>query len=351
MRVAVFSPVWFPVPPDRYGGIEAIVQLLADGLMDAGVDVTLFASGDSTSKAPIVSAFERAPSERIGQSYWELQHLLPFLERRDEFDIVHDHSGLVGLTTFGLTGCPTIHTVHGPLAGGPGDVYRKVCSIVPHAGLVSLTYNQRRPLPELPWIANVPNAIDTSRYSVDRKPGDALLFLGRMSPDKGAHRAIRVAKRLGRPLNIAAKCREPEEQAYFDEFVAPHLDSDIQYVGEVDHAEKCALLSRAHALVVPIEWEEPFGLVMIEALASGTPVVAMRRGSVPEILQHGETAFIANDLAEMVAFVDRASELDPVRLRREVEDRFSVRQMVQGYLDSYEKIGARKPEPALAAVA
>ena len=187
----------------------------------------------------------------------------------------------------------------------PGDVYRKVCEIVPDAGLVSLTMNQRRPLPGLPWVANVHNAIDVSRYPVDRNPGDSLLFLGRMSPDKGAHRAIRIAKRLGRPLDIAAKCREPGEIAYFDEFVAPHLDDDIRYVGEVDHDEKCELLARAHALVVPIEWEEPFGLVMIEALASGTPVVAMRRGSVPEILRHGETAMIADDLAGMVAMVDQ----------------------------------------------
>ena len=171
--------------------------------------------------------------------------------------------------------------------------------------------NQRRPLPGLPWVANVHNAIDVSRYQVDRNPGDSLLFLGRMSPDKGAHRAIRIAKRLGRPLDIAAKCREPAEIAYFDEFVAPHLDDDIRYVGEVDHDEKCELLARAHALVVPIEWEEPFGLVMIEALASGTPVVAMRRGSVPEILRHGETAMIADDLAGMVAMVDQVAEPRP----------------------------------------
>ncbi len=351
MRVALFSPVWFPVPPERYGGIEAVVQLLADGLVEAGVDVTLFASGDSTSKAPIVSAFDVAPSERIGQSFWELQHLLPFLEQRDEFDVVHDHSGLVGLTVFGLAGCPTIHTVHGPLTGVPGDVYRKACSIVPGVGLVSLTRNQRRPLPNLPWVANVPNAIDVSRYEVRRKPGDALLFLGRMSPDKGAHRAIRIAKRLGRPLDIAAKCREPAEIAYFDEHVAPHLDDDIRYVGEVDHAEKCALLARAHCLVVPIEWEEPFGLVMIEALASGTPVVAMRRGSVPEILRHGDTAFIANDLAEMIALVDRAPELDPARLRQEAETRFATAQMIDGYLQAYEATIVREPEPVLSAVA
>ncbi len=252
---------------------------------------------------------------------------------------------------FGLTDCPTMHTVHGPLTGDPGDVYRKVCSIVPHAGLISLTHNQRRPLPDLPWLANVPNAVDVTRYSTNRQPGDALLFLGRMSPDKGAHRAIRVAKRLGRPLDIAAKCREPAEIAYFDKFVAPHLNCDIRYVGEVDHTEKCALLASAHALIVPIEWEEPFGLVMIEALASGTPVVAMRRGSVPEILRHGETAFIANDLAEMIALVDRATELDPARLRQEAEARFSVARMVEGYLQAYETMIVREPESVLSAIA
>jgi glycosyltransferase involved in cell wall biosynthesis len=352
MRVALFSPVWFPVPPDRYGGIEAIVHLLADGLVDAGVDVSLFASGDSKTKAELVSAFATAPSDRIGHSYWELQHLLPFLQRSDEFDLVHDHSGLLGLTVLGLTSCPTLHTVHGPLTGDPGSVYRAVCKTVPSAGLVSLTRNQRRPCPELPWVANVHNAIDVSRYAVDRCPGDALLFLGRMSPDKGAHRAIRIAERLGRPLKIAAKCREQGEIEYFDRYVEPHLNDMIEYVGEVDHDEKCALLAQAHALVVPIEWEEPFGLVMIEGLASGTPVVAMRRGSVPELLRDGRTAFIANDLAEMVAAVNRVSELDPAVLRREAEERFSVERMVQGYLEAYEAtIARRAPALHLASVA
>jgi glycosyltransferase involved in cell wall biosynthesis len=351
VRVALFSPVWFPVPPTRYGGIEAIVHLLADGLVDAGVDVTLFASGDSETKAPLVSAFDTAPSEYIGHTYWELQHQLPFLERRDEFDIVHDHSGLLGLTVFGLTSCPTLHTVHGPLTGEPGEVYERVCAAVEGIGLVSLTLNQRRRHPALPWIANVNNAIDVSRYPCDRKPGDALLFLGRMSPDKGAHRAIRIAQQVGRPLKIAAKCREPGEIAYFEEHIEPHLDDTIEYVGEVDHEVKCRLLAEAHALVVPIEWEEPFGLVMIEALACGTPVIAMRRGSVPEILHHERTAFIADDLAGMVAAVDRAVELDPAVLRGSAEAHFSVERMVDGYIAAYEAMAEEALRPAADLVA
>ena len=350
MRIALFSPVWFPVPPTRYGGIEAVVHLLADGLVDAGVDVTLFASGDSETKAELVSAFDTAPSEYIGHSYWELQHLLPFLALRDEFDLVHDHSGLLGLTVFGLTPTPTLHTVHGPLTGEPGEVYERVCAAVDGIGLVSLTRNQRRPCPELPWVANVNNAIDVSRYLFDRDPGESLLFLGRMSPDKGAHRAIRIARQVGRPLKIAAKCREPGEIAYFEEHVEPHLDDQIVYVGEVGHDAKCELLAKAHALVVPIEWEEPFGLVMIEALACGTPVIAMRRGSVPEILDHGRTAFVADDLAGMVAAVDRAVELDPADLRAAAVARFSVEQMVDGYIAAYESMiaGGRPADELIA---
>jgi glycosyltransferase involved in cell wall biosynthesis len=336
VRVALFSPVWFPVPPGRYGGVEAVVHNLAEGLVDAGVDVTLFASGDSRTRAELVAAFRSAPSERIGHTFWELQHALSFLERVDDFDLVHDHSGLLGLTLFGLTRCPLVHTVHGPLTGEAGVVYQRACAVAHDVGLVSLTMRQRRWLPNLPWIANVGNAIDVTRYPFEPHPGDSLLFLGRMSTEKGAHRAIRVARKAGRPLVIAAKCREPAEIAYFEQFVEPHLGPEVQYVGEVGHEEKCRLLSRAHALLVPIEWEEPFGLVMIEALACGTPVVALRRGSVPEVLRHGETAYVADDLGGMVAGVELVSHVDPAVLRADVEQRFSVERMVEGYLEAYE---------------
>jgi glycosyltransferase involved in cell wall biosynthesis len=338
MRIAIFSPAWFPVPPDRYGGIESIVCLLAEGLAAAGADVTLFASGDSTADVPLVSAHERAPSERIGQSFWELQHALPCLERAREFDVIHDHSGLLGLTLFGLNGCPLLHTVHGPLTGEPGMMYERICRLLPSAGLVSLTLSQRKPLPALNWVANVNNGLDVSCFPFDRRPEDFLLFLGRMSPDKGAHHAIAAARQAGLPLKIAAKCREPGEIEYFNRFVEPHLDSDIEYVGEVTHAERCELLRRASALLVPIQWEEPFGLTMIEAMACGTPVVAFRRGSVSEILQHGRTGFIVDGLEEMVRALAFTGTLDPNLLRAEATSRFSVEAMVDGYLDAYEAV-------------
>jgi glycosyltransferase involved in cell wall biosynthesis len=337
VKVAMLSPVWFPVPPQAYGGIESIVSLLTEGLVARGVEVTLFASGDSRTAAEHVHVFEEAPSDRIGETFWELNHALACLGRLDEFDLVHDHTGLLGLTLFGLTGTPLIHTVHGPLDGVAGDMYRIACKVSRHVGLVSLTLAQRRPLPTLPWVANIDNAIDIARYPFDPRPGEGLLFLGRMTPDKGAHGAIEVARRAGRPLRIAGKCREPGEQEYFDREVRPHLDGQIEYVGEVSHEEKCRLLAEAHALLVPIEWEEPFGLVMIEAMASGTPPIALNRGSVPEVIDDGRTGMIVDDLAEMAAAVEHAALLDPLELRREAEQRFSPERMVDDYLVAYER--------------
>lgn len=349
----MLSPVWFPVPPERYGGIENVVSLLTEGLVRRGVDVTLFASGDSVTSAPLVSAFDIAPSERIGETFWELRHALSCLTQLDEFDLVHDHTGLLGLALFGLARTPLLHTVHGPLTDVPGEMYRSTMTVVDDVGLVSLSLAQRRPLPSLPWIANIENAIDVERYPFDPRPGEALIFLGRMSPEKGAHRAIEVAQRTGLPLRLAAKCREPAERAYFDEFVRPHLDSRIEYVGEVNHEEKCLLLSEAHALLVPIDWEEPFGLVMAEAMACGTPVIAFRRGSVPEILDDRRTGLIVDDLDGMVAAVGEVGGLDPLELRDEATARFSIDRYVDDHLAAYDRLLQRSADrflPQLASV-
>ncbi|MBA3565529.1 MAG: glycosyltransferase family 4 protein [Actinomycetota bacterium] len=346
MNVGLICPVWFPVPPEAYGGTERVVALLADGLVDAGHDVTLFASGDSQTRARLESVFQTAPSEWIGHTYWEMQHTVHAIRKGSEFDVVHDHTGLLGLALGGLLSVPFCHTVHGPLDGGPGRFYENVVELAPKAKLISISMNQRKPKQDLPWIANCPNALDLSVYPFRRKSGgDYLLFLGRMSPDKGAHRALAVALETGLPLKIAAKCREPLEIRYFDEFIRPHLGESIEYVGEVGHADKVELLMGARALIFPIDWEEPFGLVVIEAMACGTPVIATRRGAVPEILEHGRTGVIVDRYRDMEdeAVLECADSLDPVVLRREVEERFSPEHMVANYVAAYEATIAATP--------
>jgi glycosyltransferase involved in cell wall biosynthesis len=336
VKVAVLSPVWFPVPPSGYGGIEWIVSLLADGLADAGHEVTLFASGDSKTRAELDYVFRRAPSERIGQTFWELQHALGCFKRDGEFDVVHDHTGLMGLAVGSLLQTPLVHTVHGPLTGHPGELYEQIVQMAPRAHLISLSMNQRKPKPDLPWIANVPNALDLSFYPYAPERGDYLLFLGRMSPDKGAHRAVSIALEAGLPLKIAGKCAEPAEQEYFDAMVRPHLGSGREYVGEVSHGEKVELLRGARATLFPIEWEEPFGLVMIESMACGTPVVATRWGAVPEVIEHGRTGIIVDTWRDMIGALEEADRLEPGDLRRSVEQRFTPERMVADYVGAYE---------------
>jgi hypothetical protein len=338
VKVAVLSPVWFPVPPSGYGGIEWIVSLLADGLADAGHDVTLFASGDSHTRAKLAAVFERAPGERIGQTFWELQHALNCFARHEDFDVIHDHTGLMGLALGSLLPTPLVHTVHGPVDGHPGDLYEQVVRMAPHTRLISLSLSQREPRPQLPWVANVPNALDLSVYPYRPERGDYLLFIGRMSPDKGAHRAVAIALEAGLPLKIAGKCAEPAEQEYFDTFVRPHLGGDREYVGEVTHGEKVQLLQHARATLFPISWQEPFGLVMIESLACGAPVIATRYGAVPEVIDDGRTGIIVDDWKEMGGALEAADALESDVMRREVEERFTPARMVADYVAAYQAV-------------
>ena len=335
MRVGILSPVWFPVPPTGYGGIESVVALLADGLVEAGHDVTLFASGDSRTKARLVSVYAEAPSEKIGLSLYELHHALSCYERAAEFDVVNDHSGLPAAALGAGVETPVVHTVHGPLDGEAGSVYEQLARFAPEVGLISLSLNQRKPLPHLPWIANCPNALDLGAYPIEPRRGDYLLFLGRMSPDKGAHRAIEIAKMADLPLKMAGKCREPLEKEYFEEHVRPGLGWGIEYLGEVSHEQKVELLQDARATLFPIAWEEPFGLVMIESMACGTPVIATRWGAVPEVIEHGRGGLIVDDHLEMVDAIADADRIDPLEARRYVEERFSAERMVRDYVEAY----------------
>jgi glycosyltransferase involved in cell wall biosynthesis len=340
VKVAVLSPVWFAVPPSGYGGIEWVVSLLADGLVDAGHDVTLFASGDSRSKAEIVSVFETAPSELIGRSLPELHHALACFTRAEEFDVINDHAGPASIPLGGLVETPVAHTVHGPLNGQPGEVYRGLARIAPEVGLISISLNQRKPQPDLNWVGNCMNALDLQLYPCQPHRGDYLLYLGRMSADKGAHRAIAVAMEMGVPLKLAGKKQDPKELRYFDELVKPHLIGDIEYLGEVSHGEKVELLQNARATLFPIEWEEPFGLVMIESMACGTPVVATRHGAVPEVIEDGVSGIIVDHYRQMAAAVERADALDPIECRRYAEDRFGPERMVADYVAAYETVVA-----------
>jgi glycosyltransferase involved in cell wall biosynthesis len=337
LKIAVLSPVWFAVPPTGYGGIELVVSLLADGLVDAGHDVTLFASGDSLTKANLSYIFEQAPSELIGRTLPEIRHALACYERADEFDVINDHSGIPAAALGGAVQTPVLHTIHGPLDTHEAQhAYSAIAEVSPSVGLISISENQRRPMPDLPWAATIPNAIDLSLYPCKPHRGDYLLFLGRFSPDKGAHRAIAVAMELGLPLKMAGKNREPKERQYYEEYVEPHVGhGGIEYLGEVTHGEKVELLQDARATLFPIEWEEPFGLVMIESMACGTPVIATRHGAVPEVIDDGRSGIIVGNYREMASALERADALDPMECRAYVEERFAPERMVGDYVSAY----------------
>jgi glycosyltransferase involved in cell wall biosynthesis len=257
--------------------------------------------------------------------------------RADEFDIVNDHSGMPAAALGGALQTPVLHTVHGPLDTAEAqDVYGAIAEVSPGVRLISISENQRRPMPDLPWAATIPNAIDLSLYPCKPHRGDYLLFLGRFSPDKGAHRAIAVAMELGLPLKLAGKNRELKERQYFTEFVEPHIGhGGIEYLGEVTHGEKVELLQDARATLFPIEWEEPFGLVMIESMACGTPVIATRHGAVPEVIDDGRSGIIVDDYRQMPEALERADELDPMECRAFVEERFAPERMVRDYEAAY----------------
>ena len=343
MRIAILSPPWFSVPPARYGGVEAMVSLLADGLADRGHEVTLFASGDSMTRATLSAVHATAPSDLLGLSDPALLHAMPLFERAAEFDVVSDHTGALGLALSALTTTPFVHTVHGSLEGPSGRLYESIVrALGGNARLTSLTMSQRRAAPTLPWFANVPNAVDLDLHSCRARAGGAYLFwIGRMSPDKGPDVAIRVARAVGLPLILAGKLSEPAERRYFERVIEPLLGDGVCFIGEVDPRERVELLHGARALLFPIAWEEPFGLVMIEAMACGVPVIATRRGSVEEVVEHGRSGLIVDSEAELVDAIGAVDALDPRECRRSVEERFSPDRMIDGYAEAFARASRR----------
>ena len=351
MRIAQVAPLHESVPPKYYGGTERVVSYLTEELVRQGHDVTLFASGDSETRARLIPITHRAL--RLDRYCTDpLAHHVLLLEkvmqRWSEFDIVHFHVDYLHFPLMRLLGLPHVTTLHGRLDVPDLEPLYKEFRDMP---VVSISEDQRAPLPFARWQATVYNGVPEALYHFRPEPGEYLAFLGRISPEKRVDRAIEIARRVGLPLRIAAKV-DKVDQEYFDERIRPLLDDPlVEYVGEIGEAEKSAFLGGARALVFPIDWPEPFGLVMIEAMACGTPVIAYRRGSVPEVIRDGETGFIVDGLEDAVAAVARLGEIDRGRCRREFEQRFSARRMAGDYLAVYRTLAeSAAPSPLPKAV-
>jgi glycosyltransferase involved in cell wall biosynthesis len=344
MGIALVAPPWFEVPPQGYGGIESLCGDLADGLVARGHQVKLFASGPHGTDAHFIRTYEDPPTERIGDPILEVIHAAQAAAAIADMpiDIVHDHTLAGPLLARGRR-CPTVLTVHGPVDGELGD-YLEVLGSTVH--LVAISEAQRRSRPGLNWAATVPNALRAADYPFRRDKDDYALFLGRMNPEKGAHVAVEVARQAGVRLLIAAKCNEPAEQAYFDEHIAPQLGPGVEWLGEVEGDHKREVLAGARCLLFPLQWEEPFGLVMIEALVCGTPVVGLRRGSVPEIVVDGVTGYIRDDAGELPALLHQLDVLDPEACRKRVEEEYDLPVMLGRYEQTYRALIAAAAEPA-----
>jgi glycosyltransferase involved in cell wall biosynthesis len=336
LKIAQIAPPWIAVPPPGYGGIEWVVALLADELAERGHDVTLFASGGSVTKAKLDSVFDPAPGPtKIGDTYLEVMHAFHAYERADEFDVIHDHSGMVGLAIAARAGIPVFHTVHGPINEQSLRWYRMLSGRV---HLVAISDSQMKPGPDLSWAGRVYNGIPVQRYPFKADKEDFLLFVGRVNHEKGPDVAVEVARRAGARLVMAAAIKEPHEQQYWDEKVKPLLTDDVEVLGEITVDEKADWMARARAVLFPIQWEEPFGLVMAEANACGTPVLAFPRGAAPEVVADGETGYLCADVEAMAAAIDRVGDIDPHACRARVEKMFSAQAMTSGYEQVYSRL-------------
>jgi len=322
------------VPPPAYGGTENVIHRLALGFQEAGHEVLLFTTGDSTCPVPQKWVRERATPEQIGQSFIEMHHLIHAYDAVADFDIIHDHT-VVGPTVAQTrkTG-RVVTTNHGPFTNELNDIYARAAE---SAAVIAISHDQASRA-KVPVSAVIHHGLRPEEFRPGPGDGDYLLFLGRFAPEKGAREAALIAQLTGMPLLIAAKMRQPEEVEYFESQVKPLLNSHVQYVGEASQEEKQRLLGSARALINPISWPEPFGLVMIEALACGTPVLTLSSGAAPEIVEHGVTGFVFDRAEQIAASLERIDELDRAACRRAVEEHFSAERMVREHLELFERL-------------
>lgn len=337
MRIAVVAPPWLPVPPQRYGGTELVLDVLCRGLVEAGHDVLLHATGDSTCPVERSWTYDQHLGTDNVSPAAELHHVMDAYDRAHAWgaDVVHDHTITGPVWAQGRGTVPVVTTNHGPFVPPLDAIYRRIAERVP---LVAISHHQRSTARGIPVAAVIHHGVDLDAIEPSSVPGTYAVFLGRMNPDKGVHTAVEVARRAGVPLRIAAKMREPAEIAYFRDVIEPMLGGDVEYVGEVGGADKSALVRDAMCLLNPIAWPEPFGMVMIEALAHGTPVVAAPRGAAREIVRHGITGFLAEQVDGLVDGVLAATALDRSTCRWDAEQRFSMRRMAADHLELYESM-------------
>jgi glycosyltransferase involved in cell wall biosynthesis len=338
MRIAQVSPLYESVPPKLYGGTERVVSFLTEALVDLGHDVTLFATGDSVTRARLVACAPRAL--RLDESCRE--QLAPHVRmveevyrRATEFDVIHFHVDYLGFPAASRHAMPHLTTQHGRM-----DIpeLEPLFRLFPAEPQVSISDAQRAPLPFVNWLSTVYHGLPPDLYRLQPRPGRYLAFLGRISPEKRVDRAVEIARRLDMPLKIAAKVGKNDEE-YYEQKIRPLFrDPHVEFIGEIGEDQKQEFLGNAAALLFPVDWPEPFGLVMIEAMACGTPVIAFRCGSVPEVMKDGDSGFIVETVEQAVVAVERALKMPRERCRAYFESRFLAERMARDYVATYEAL-------------
>jgi glycosyltransferase involved in cell wall biosynthesis len=331
MRIGLIAPPWLPVPPPKYGGTEAVVDRLARGLLARGHDVLLYTTGDSTCPVPKLWVYEQAQRDQLGQVVVELRHLVRAYDALRDCDIVHDHTVAGPVYSMRYPELPVVMTAHGPFSDGLEDIYGAVADRVP---LIAISHHQASTA-HIPARAVIHHGIDPEAFPVGTGQGGYYCYMGRMAPYKGAREAVLIAREAGVRLLLAAKMDEPAEHEYFHDEVEPLLGDGIDYLGEIGGQERLDLLGNAVALLNPISWDEPFGLVMVEALACGTPVLAFPRGAAPEIVDDGVTGLLCQDVEDAVRRLPELAGLRRAACRQRAETDFSTARMVDKHLALY----------------
>lgn len=336
MRIGLIAPPWVPVPPPAYGGTEVVIDNLARGLKELGHDVSLFTVGDST--CPVHKEYlYREPVAPIGLSVAESAHVLAAYEALADVDLIHDHT-LLGPLVAGMAGIrrpPVVTTNHGPFTDHTRPIWSQIAR---NASIICISHSQARASGSVPVAAVIHHGIDLDVHAAGPGGGDHLMFIGRMSADKGVHHAVRIAKKAGWRLVMSTKMREKEEVEYFNEEVRPLLSADDEIPSEMPLRRRLQLLGTAQALLNPITWREPFGLVMAEALASATPVIAFPNGAAPEIVDPGRTGFLCQHEDEMIEAIGRIGEIDRDQCRGAAQRRFSLQGMARDHERFYRRV-------------